>query len=107
VDAMLKSFAMLFVGLILTSCATLVSVSQTQIPAQRNKVITAEANKWIILLLSFDNDYASEVSQKLANQCRGGEVRGILTKDENFNYFLGFVMQRRITAEGYCLSRKG
>lgn len=104
---MLKSVFMILAASLLTSCATLMSVSQTQIPAQRQHKISATANKWIILLLSFDNDYANEVSQKLASQCRGGEVRGILTKDENFNYFLGLVMQRRITAEGYCLRAKG
>jgi hypothetical protein len=104
---MLKKLWTAIICFSMTSCATLVSVSQTQIPAKRNNVITAEANKWIFLLLSFDNDYASEVSTKLANQCRGGEVRGILTKDENFNYFLGLVTQRRITAKGYCLSSKG
>lgn len=101
----------LLVGLLslslLSGCATLVSVSQTQIPAQRQNVVSADASKWIILALSFDNDYAYQIPQKLAAQCRGGAVRGILTKDENFNYFFGLVMKRKITAQGYCIRAKG
>jgi hypothetical protein len=90
-------------GVFLTSCATLQSVSMTQIPAERKNPVTATASKMLILGISFDNDYAESVAEQLKNQCRGGQVKGILTKDENFNYFLGIVMKRQITASGYCL----
>src|SRR5688572_12241021 len=92
---------MVTAALTLGGCAHLNSVSQTQIPARRSKVVEAETSKWIIFFLSFDNDYVDELSAKLKSTCPNGDVRGILTKDETYNYFIGLVMKRKVTAEGY------
>jgi hypothetical protein len=43
-----------------------------------------------------------KLNEDLKDQCRGGKVQGILTKDEVTNYFLGFVMKRSVSANGYC-----
>lgn len=86
-----------------SACASLRSVSLTSIPKQRSRKIEAQSSKWIIFGLSFDNDYADQVTMELKDRCNNGMVRGILTKDENFNYFIGIVMKRQITATGYCL----
>lgn len=87
---------------LLTGCATLNSVSQTQIPDDRRNEVKAESSRLIILGLNFDNDFVDAVSRDLESQCEGGEVRGILTKDEMIGYFL-FVHRRRVSASGYCL----
>lgn len=89
----------------LTGCHTLASVSLTQIPPQRNKKISAEVSKFIVLGLSFDNDFVDGLSAKLADQCEGGKVSGILTKDEVINYFLMIFYRREVTATGYCLKK--
>lgn len=89
-------------GILLSACVSLQSVSLTQVPLQRSKKIKAESNKMIFFALSFDNDYVDKVSDNLKEQCPGGKVQGILTKDELTNYFLGLVIKRSITATGYC-----
>ncbi len=90
-----------------TACTHLNSVSLTQIPKDRKKVVSAEKDKWIIFGLNFDNDYANEVSRSLGEKCPNGQVKGILTKDEFTNYFLYIVIKRNISARGFCVQGKG
>ncbi len=85
------------------SCVHLNSVSLTQIPDSRNQEIEAESERLIILGFNFDNDYADRMMEKLSSQCKGGHVKGILTKDEAINYFLWLIHKRRIVARGYCV----
>ena len=102
----MKSLLSLMLSVTLMSgCVSLRSVSQTQIPAKRSGKVMAESEKWIIFFLSFDNDFVDKVSADLKRKCQKGKVTGILTKDENVNYFLGLVMKRRIVAHGYCNKR--
>ena len=85
-----------------SACVSLQSVSLTQVPAQRANKVRAESSKFMFLLISFDNDYVDEAVHKLKSQCEGGQITGILTKDEFVNYFLGIFSKRRVIAEGYC-----
>lgn len=85
------------------SCVSLRTVSLTQIPKKRSRPVQASADRTIILGFNFDNDYVDRVTAQLKDQCRGGKVTGILTKDEVTNYFLFFVYNRKVTARGYCL----
>ncbi|SMF58255.1 hypothetical protein [Pseudobacteriovorax antillogorgiicola] len=93
----------LAVVILLSSCASLRSVSLTPIPKKRKNMVSAQASKWIIFGFNFDNDYADLVTARLMEKCNGKRIQGILTKDENFNYFIGLVMKRQITAKGYCV----
>ena len=86
---------------LVTSCASLRSVSLTQIPQQREKAVTAQTEKFIFLGFNFDNDYVDQLTTQLRNQCSGGQIKGILTKDEVIDYFLAH--RRRITLTGYCV----
>ena len=83
------------------SCATLRSVSLTQIPAERSKKVQASVDKFVFLGLSFDNDYVDQLHAKLKSKCDGGQIKGILTKDELFHYFIAH--KEVITATGYCV----
>lgn len=87
--------------LVLSGCATVQSVSLTQIPSDRENVITASVEKFIFLGFNFNNDYVENIEKDLRDQCQGGEVKGILTKDEIIRYFLAHT--RKITATGYCI----
>lgn len=87
-------------GLALSGCASVNSVSLTTIPAQRTKIVTAEVSKTIFLAFSFDNDFIDPLVAKLKEQCEGGYVSGILTKDETFHYII--VHTKRVTATGFC-----
>lgn len=86
----------------LTGCAYLNSVSLTQVPASRNREVKAQASRFIFFGFNFNNDYVDEAVADLANQCGGGKISGILTKDETIMYFSVFAMSRVITATGYC-----
>lgn len=91
----------------LEGCVHLNSVSMTQVPEARNYKVTAESSRMIILGLNFDNDYVDQVSDALKGKCPGGQIKGILTKDETVNYFLFLVAKRRVMAEGYCSKTPG
>lgn len=94
--------ALLSISMLISGCVHLNSVSQTQIPADRSHKVTAEASRFIIFFLNFDNDYVDTMNDSLRKTCQGGKVTGILTKDETVNYFLGLVMKRHVVAEGFC-----
>lgn len=87
--------------ILMSGCASLNSVSLTSIPAKKGRPVVAQTSKLIFLGFNFDNDFVAEIQRQLQAQCRDGEVRGILTKDEVINYFL--VWKHQITAEGQCL----
>jgi hypothetical protein len=87
--------------ILLNACAFVSSVSLTQIPKDRQNVVTASTEKFIILGFNFNNDYVDNIEKDLRSQCQGGEVRGILTKDEVISYFLAHT--RKITATGFCV----
>jgi len=90
-----------FFLLLFSGCAMVQSVSLTQIPADRDNVVTASTEKFIFLLFNFDNSFVEKLEQDLRAQCPGGEVRGILTKDEIISYIIAHT--RKITATGYCV----
>jgi hypothetical protein len=88
----------------ITGCTYLESVSLTNIPEERSKVVTATREKGIIFYFNFDTDFADELSADLRSQCEGGVVSGILTKFENICYVPVFCFYSvyRVTATGYC-----
>jgi hypothetical protein len=94
-----------YLGFLLTlgACASLQSASLSSIPATRDRVVSAEASRTVFLGFNFDNDYVNSLEADLKRQCVGGDVRGILTKDEVVNYFLMIVHKRRVSASGYCV----
>ena len=96
-------FFILLMGMT-TGCTYLESVSLTNIPEERSKVVTATREKGIIFYFNFDTDFAGELSADLQSQCEGGVVSGILTKFENICYVPVFCFYSvyRVTATGYC-----
>ena len=87
----------------MTSCASVNSVSLTPIPVDRRSPVKVEVSKVIVLGFNFDNDFVDQVVSDLQRKCPKGKVTGILTKDENINYFLYIVWKKQITATGYCV----
>jgi len=103
----LAALLTLIVSTILVSCVSLQSVSLTQVPAAREKVVSAEASKFLFLGIAFDNDFVDDVTRDLKAKCPDGKISGILTKDEAVNYFLFIFTRRRVSATGYCLQGEG
>lgn len=93
---------LLGVGLFLSGCASVNSVSLTSIPANKEREVKTSASRIIFLGFNFNNDYVDNMVEDLQRQCPNGKISGILTKDESINYFLFFVWERRVTARGYC-----
>ena len=93
-----------FMTVMITGCTYLESVSLTNIPEERSKLVTATREKGIIFYFNFDTDFADELSADLRSQCEGGVVSGILTKFENICYVPVFCFYSvyRVTATGYC-----
>lgn len=90
---------------LLGGCASINSVSLTSIPSNRTNIVRTQAKRTIFLGFNFDNDFVDTMADNLKNQCPGGQVRGLLTKDETIYYFLFFLYEYRVTATGYCVKK--
>jgi hypothetical protein len=86
------------------SCASLKSVSLTQIPADRSRPIAVTTSSLGILGLYANNDFADEAIEELREKCPDGKVTGVYTKYDGRNYFLWGI--RTITAKAYCQAKK-
>ncbi|MBX3021992.1 MAG: hypothetical protein KF799_09975 [Bdellovibrionales bacterium] len=102
---MLRILVLMAVSGLLSACASLNSVSVSSVPAKRDNMVSATAEKTIFLAFNFDNDYVNAMSRELAAKCPGGKVSGVLTKDETILYFLFIVYKKKVTATGYCESK--
>lgn len=87
-----------FIG---SGCASLRSVSVTQIPQDRSKPIEVEETNWGFLGIHFTNGFVDDLSDRLRMQCPNGKVSGIYTKYEAHFYFL--LDRRKVTAKGFCM----
>lgn len=87
--------------LLQSGCYSLRTMSLTQIPKTRSKIVEARVEKTIFLGFNFDNDFLDSLPEKLQKKCPKGRVSGILTKDESVFYFL--VTKKIVTARGYCI----
>ena len=94
---------LLGLGALLASagCASLQSVSVTNIPSERSRPIQATANNPAFLGIHFDNDFADGVPEELRRQCPNGKVTGVYAKYETTWYVL--VENRSVTAKAYCV----
>lgn len=102
----MKIVFFILLNLYLVGCVSLNTVSLTSIPAQREKPVSASVERFMVLGFNFDNDYVDMLTDKLKNQCNNGTISGILTKDENIDYFLYIFWKKTITAKGYCVQNK-
>jgi len=84
----------------LSGCVSLNSVSLTQVPNDRNNLISSTAHDWLFLGFTSQNDFVEEAVNGLKEQCKGGKLTGILTKHQTTAYVL--VFKREIIASGYC-----
>jgi len=82
-------------------CASLQSVSMTNIPAERGHRVEATADNMAFLGIHFDNDFADGVPEELRQQCPHGKVTGIYSKYESTWYVV--VQNRSVTVSGYCV----
>jgi len=85
-------------------CASLQSVSVTNIPTERARPIQTTANNPAFLGIHFDNDFADGVPDELRRQCPNGKVTGVYAKYETTWYVL--VENRAVTVKAYCVPRE-
>jgi hypothetical protein len=97
----LQSFGCAWVLVVTSGCASLQSVSVTNIPRERGRPITANADNPAFLGIHFSNDFADGLPEELRRQCPNGKVTGIYSKYESTWYVL--VQNRELTLRGYCV----
>jgi hypothetical protein len=86
-------------------CASLESVSVTNIPRERGRPVQASADNPAFLGIHFSNGFADELPDELRRQCPRGKVTGIYSKYESTWYVL--VQNRSVTVKGYCVTGDG
>lgn len=102
----MKLIALLLASVFFSGCVSLNTVSLTSIPSQRQKPINASVEKFMVLGFNFDNDYVDVLTDRLRAQCPNGQITGVLTKDEDTNYFLYFFWKKNVSAQAYCVQYK-
>lgn len=88
-----------------TGCASLESVSMTQVPKERGTPVSAQSSSWGFLGIFFSNSFADEAVDELRRQCPTGKLMGVFTKHENRFYLL--VLERRVNVTGMCVASSG
>ncbi len=102
----MKRFLLLITicALFSAGCASINSLSLTPIPVNRSNKVEVIKSKVIILGFNFDNDFVDQINDELKAKCPNGKISGILTKDEDINYFLYFVWKKQVSVTGYCVT---
>jgi hypothetical protein len=90
---------------VLSGCVSLNSVSLTQLPEERDNLVTASASDILFLGFTTQNDFVDEAVENLKAECRDGKLTGILTKHQTTSYVL--VFKREVIASGYCNTAEG
>ena len=90
---------------LLSGCVSLDSVSLTQLPENRERLVSASASDIVFLGFTTQNDFVDEAVDNLKSKCRGGKLTGILTKHQTTAYVL--VFKREVIASGYCNTVEG
>jgi hypothetical protein len=96
-----RSFlALVGLTLLASGCASLNSVSMTQVPKDRSNRIEESVNNWAFLGIYFSNDFVDSAIQRLKEKCPRGKITGVFTKYEGYLYFL--VTKRVVNVSAYC-----
>jgi hypothetical protein len=98
---MLKNILLLSVFLLsLTGCVGLNTVSMTQVPAERDNIITTNSSSWNFIGINFTNAFVDEAIGNLKTQCPTGKIEGVYTKHQTTGYVLMF--KREVIVSAYC-----
>lgn len=84
----------------LTGCVGLNTVSMTQVPTQRDNVISTSSASWNFIGINFSNAFVDEAIDKLKDQCLTGKIEGVYTKHQTTGYVLMF--KREVIVSAYC-----
>lgn len=87
-------------ALLMSGCASLHSVSLSQVPENRRNPIEAEATSWAIFGIYFSNGFVDDAIQSLKDRCPDGKISGVYTKYEGRFYLLWTT--RTVKATAYC-----
>jgi len=96
-----KRLAVAAAALALGGCASLQSVSLSDVPSDRSRPVVASKSSWSVFWFYLDNDFADDVIEELRQKCPDGNVAGVYTKLEDYFYLV--VTERSLTARGYCV----
>lgn len=95
-----NTFLVSLFALSLSGCVGLNTVSMTQIPAERDKVISTKSSSWNFIGINFSNAFVDEAIENLKAQCPTGKIEGVYTKHQTTGYVL--VFKREVIVSAYC-----
>jgi len=87
-------------ALTLGGCVGLNTVSMTQVPAERENIISTNSSSWNFVGINFSNAFVDEAIEKLKSQCPTGKIEGVYTKHQTTGYVL--VFKREVIVSAYC-----
>ena len=87
-------------ALSLTGCVGLNTVSMTQVPAERDNIITTNSSSWNFIGINFSNAFVDEAIDNLKEQCSTGKIEGVFTKHQTTGYVL--IFKREVIVSAYC-----
>lgn len=87
-------------ALSLSGCVGLNTVSMTQVPAERENIISTNSSSWNFIGINFSNAFVDEAIEKLKIQCPTGKIEGVYTKHQTTGYVL--VFKREVIVSAYC-----
>ncbi|KGJ93968.1 hypothetical protein [Colwellia psychrerythraea] len=88
------------VGITLSGCVGLNTVSMTQVPAERENIISTNSSSWNLIGINFSNAFVDEAIGNLKAQCPTGKIEGVYTKHQTTGYVL--VFKREVIVSAYC-----
>ena len=104
----MKLFKPVFLGLLglaITSCMTVRSISVNQLPKKEERHTLIKSRDWSpkILLIPFGTGYIDNARISLMDQCREGVIEGVLSKQEETNYVFWLYSVQSVSMRGYCV----
>ena len=95
-------FFIVIAAFIFQSCAQLISVSQTSVPAKKGRIVETTKKKWVWGSAHFNNSFVYSVREDLIEQCPRGRVQGLLTTTEKIVYLPFLVERIKVQSQGFC-----
>jgi hypothetical protein len=84
------------------ACAHVTSMSVTPMPLERGTEVNAhEQSKLLFAGIGLDDDFGSDLTRQLRQECPDGRVEGILTRQRTTQYV--FLVREEVDASGWCV----
>lgn len=103
---MLKKTVLVGAGVFaIQGCTVAVLRSMDDLPQDRSRPVTAEAENWVILLNGTNNGADQQAVEQLAKSCPDAGVKVSVVENKYSFWLLSFLYRDQVTAHGYCVPK--